>query len=337
MNSKELDSFSLRAICTNRFAVRFAITMVVTYFSIAATGCGIFDRFNRRADQAPIVLNDTPTLDSLLATLNAHSQQVQTIKTDVRVSTAGAPTMRGTLSVERPRKLRLEAGVAGVTAMDVGSNEDLFWIWSKVALPGQPPTLMYARHIDFETSPIRRQIPLDPTWLIDGLGFTEFKSTEQHRGPYVRPSDGRLEIHTYRQTAVGQAIRVCVVDPKTAQILQQTYYDAEGKQIAYLNLVKHKYYEEKGVSLPQRIEVNVSGPDNQSATLVVNASDYSFKPFYGDPARLWGMPNPTDVSRVNLADIQAITQPEGESARTSALNFPRRRSTSSAFPQTIRR
>ena len=316
---------------------RLVIAIVVASFVLATTGCKVFDRFNQRTVRAPVVLNEKPTLDSLLATLNAQSQLVQTLKTDVRVNLDGAPTMRGSLSVERPRRLRMEAGVAGVTAMDVGSNDDLFWIWSKVALPGQPPTLMYARHVDFETSPIRRQIPLDPTWLIDGLGFTEFKSTDEHRGPFVRPSDNRIEIHTYRQSPTGQTIRVCVVDPKTAQVLQQTYYDSQGQQIAYLNLVKYKYYEERGVSLPQRVEVVVSGPDGQTAKMTVNASDYSFRPFYGDPARLWGMPDPPDVSRVNLANIQAPTQPEGESARTSALNFPRRRPTSNALQPIFRR
>ena len=314
-----------------------AIAIAVASLAISTTGCRVFDRFNQRGVRAPVVLNETPTLDNLLATLNANSQLVQTLKTNVRVTLDGAPTMRGSLSVERPRRLRMEAGVAGVTAIDVGSNDDVFWIWSKVALPGQPPTLMYARHVDFETSSIRQQIPLDPTWLIDGLGFIEFKSTDEHRGPFVRPSDDRIEIHTYHQTATGQTIRVCVIDPKTAQILQQTYYDNEGKQIAYLNLVKYKYYEERGVSLPQRIEVVVSGPDGQTAKLTVNASDYSFRPFYGDPARLWGMPNPPDVTRVNLANIQAATQPEGESARTSALNFPRRRPTSNALQPTVRR
>ena len=317
--------------------IRIVTTVLVTLFALSTTGCQIFDRFNQRGVSAPVVLNQTPSLENLIATLNAQSQLVQTLKTNVRVNLDGAPTMRGSLSVERPRRLRMEAGVAGVTAMDVGSNDDLFWIWSKVALPGQPPTLMYARHVDFETSSIRRQIPLDPTWLIDGLGFTEFKPSEDHRGPFVRPSDGRLEIHTYRQTATGQTIRVCVVDPKTAQILQQTYYDNQGQQVAYLNLVKHKYYEEQGVSLPQRIEIVVSGPGGQTGKMTVNTSDYSFRPFYGDPARLWGMPNPSDVSRVNLANIQAPTQPEGESARTSELNFPRRRSTSNALQPKFRR
>ena len=197
-------------------------------FVVSQTGCQIFGRFNRTTPKVPQIANSNMTLDQWLIALNEQSNKISQLKTSVRVAMDGAPTMRGNLSIEHPKRLRMKAGIAGITAIDVGSNDELFWIWTKSAVPGQPPTLMYARHLDFETSPVRRQIPIDPEWLIAGLGFTKFLPTDRHEGPSARPTDGMLELITYRQTGTEQNIRKCVIDPKTGFIAQQSFYDQNG-------------------------------------------------------------------------------------------------------------
>jgi hypothetical protein len=290
------------------------------------SGCQMFGRFNQKVTAPPVIMNNPSNLDQLLRTLNAQSAKVRQVKTDVRVAMQGAPAMRGTLTVERPKRMRLKAAVAGVPALDVGSNENRFWIWQQVALPGQPPTLMYADHLAFETSPIRRQLPLDPAWLIDGLGFTEFGTSDRHRGPFTRPQDGFLEIQSFRQTANGQNIRVCVIDPKTGLIRQQSFYDQRGNLIAYLNASQHRYIAEKDVSLPSRLDLFVFDENNQSTKLSVDAGEYSINSIYGDPEHLWSMPNPPDVNKVDLSTVQPVLAPQGEAAANEAsLSYQRRR------------
>ena len=265
-----------------------------------------------KAPPAPAIVNDGMNLDQLILALNERTKRINQLKTDVRVSMDGAPTMRGTLLLERPKRLRMKAGIAGLNGVDIGSNNERFWIWTKVPMPGQPPTLMYARHIDFETSAIRRQIPLDPAWLIDGLGSVEFKPTDQHSGPFRRP-DGRLEVHSFRQTAVGQNIRTCVIDSRTGDVVQQSFYDKSGELIAFLNSIEHRYYEDEQVSLPQRVVLNVVEGDKVSK-ITIDAGQYSINSLFGDPERLWAMPNPSDVNRVDLSTLQPITEPQGELA-----------------------
>lgn len=302
------------------------------------TGCNLLNRFNHRLPQPPVVLNESTSLEQLVQVLNDQSSRVNQINTDVRVSMSGAPAMRGTLSMERPDRMRLKASVAGISALDVGSNSDRFWIWTQVAMPGQPPTLMFARHLEFETSPIRRQIPLDPAWLIDGLGFADFSPTDQHRGPYVRPEDGLLEIHTFRQTATGQNIRKCVVNPRTGLISQQSFYDQNGQLIAYLDAKNHKYYESNQVSLPRRLELTVLSDTGETTKLTIDAGEYSINSLYGDPDRLWSMPNPPDVNKVDLSTVQPVIRPTGETASNQdSLSYSRRQPTSNTRRGLFRR
>lgn len=222
--------------------------------------------------------------------------------------------------------------------MDVGSNDDRFWIWQQVALPGQPPTLMYARHLEFETSPIRRQIPLDPSWLIDGLGFAEFSPADHHQGPNVRPQDGLLEVQTFRRTANGMNVRVCVIDPKTGLIRQQSFYDQHGNRIAYLNASKHRFIEANNVSLPQRLDLYVDGENGQTTKLSVDAGEYSINSLYGDPERLWSMPNPPDVNKIDLSTVQPVAAPQGEAAPNEAsLSYQRRQPVSNTRKRLFQR
>lgn len=215
---------------------------------------------------------------------------------------AGIPTLRGTLAVEKPNRLRMNAGLLGVSELgvDVGSNDDLFWFWSKVAAPGQEPGIFYARHDEYQNSALQRSIPIEPGWLIDALGLLRFEPGDRVEGPFNRPQDGRLEIHTYRNVGIQPTVRVTVIDPKFGLVNQQTIYNANGKRLAYIDSIKHEHYPEHNVSLPSRIELTADAPDGTQLKLTVDAGRYKINSIYGDPDKLWSMPNPGDVRKFNL-------------------------------------
>jgi hypothetical protein len=270
------------------------------------TGCQIFSRFRTEPDVAPIVFQQAPDQQQLLSYLNAQAQKVKQLKTNVRVSLDGMPTLRGSLVLERPKRLRLKAGLLGVSEMgvDVGSNDDGFWVWTKASLPGEKPAIYFASHEAYQNSPIRKALPFDPAWIIDALGFVEFSPTDRHDGPFQR-SDGRYEIRSYIQTAAGPTARISVVDPKHGWIVQQAIYDSTGRRVAYVDSIKHKLYPLAEVSLPERIEIHVFQPDGREMKLVVDADDYTINTLYGDPARMWVMPNPPDIPKIDLAQVPA--------------------------------
>lgn len=287
------------------------VTIVVTQ-----SGCQIFGRFrNRPIVTTPVAFSKTPSKEQLLNHLASQTEKVRQLQSDVRVSMAGVPTLRGTLAVEKPNRLRMNAGLLGVSELgiDVGSNDNVFWFWSKVAAPGQESGIFYARHDEYQNSALQRSIPIEPGWLIDALGILRFEKNDRVEGPFKRPQDGRLEIHVYRNVGVQPTVRVIVVDPQFGFVNQQTIYNADGKRLAYIDSIKHEHYAEHNVSLPSRIELTADAPDGTQLKLTVDAGRFKINSIYGDPDKLWSMPNPGDVRRFNL-----IHGPEGNQPQQSS-------------------
>ena len=292
---------------------------------VTQTGCQLFGRFRNNAAEAPIVLAKDASLDQLIATISQQTARVSQLKTEVRVSTAGMPTLRGDLQVERPSRLRLQAGVMGISELgfDLGSNSDQFWIWKKAALPGDPPTLYFANHFDFQQSALREHTQIQPHWLIDALGLIEFDPSDEHAGPFPR-TDGRVEIRSYSKSNLRPAVRIAVIDPRRGLVNQLSFYDSQGHRIAYLDSMEYQHYPEQNVSLPQWIVINIDGPDGQSTKLTVDANRFVVNSLFGDPALLWQMPNPPDVRRVDLSALNPVpVEPIGASSNAATAHESR--------------
>ncbi len=270
------------------------------------TGCQVFDRFRLNRPSAPVAFTNVPTQNELLAHFKTQAEKIKQLKSNVQVSMAGIPTkIRGTLSVELPRRFRLEAGVMGVSELgiDVGSNDEQFWIWSKASLPNEQPALYYASHDAFERSAARKAIPIKPEWLIDALGLLSPQPGDRYTGPTMQP-DGRLQLDTYRPTASGMSIRRSSINAKTGLIEQQSIYDANGKRVAYVNSTNHKLDVETGVSLPHRIVLHVDQPNGQTLKLTLNANEFKVNALYGDPNQLWAMPTPAEDPMIDITKLQ---------------------------------
>lgn len=284
--------------------VPFGLLVVLTVGNlVCSSGCQLFDRFRQNRSNVPVVLDSQPSLDQLIVAIQGQTQQVRQLKTDVRVTMDGLPaTLRGDLQLERPSRLRLQAGVMNMNELgfDLGSNDEYFWIWKKAALPNDPPMLYYARHIDYQTSPLQQMTQLQPQWLLDALGFVEFRPTDRHTGPFAQPN-GRIAIQSYIQTPTDTRVRVCEIDPKRALVLRQTFYDGQGRQIAFIDSSHHTFIAEQQASLPQQIVINVANPQGGHTKLTVLTGNYVANALYGDPQRLWEMPNPPDVAKVDLS------------------------------------
>lgn len=277
---------------------------LIALFLGLQTGCQIFHGFGTKTTPAPAVLNGLPSQAMLLGRLNEHSSRVRQLQANVALELPGTPRLSGTLILERPNRLRLKAGVGGISEMgfDVGSNAELFWIWNKASLPGQPPpSIYYARQSDYHLVQQLASIPIDPQWIIDATGLVEFSPADVHQGPFAE--GGRLKLITTRRTPTGHVTRVSVIDPRTALILQQALYDANNRLIGYTNSTNFEYFETEKVSLPRRIEMHLFGPQGQDLKLAINASQYRINAFFGNPDQTWSMPNPDGVPLINLAEV----------------------------------
>jgi hypothetical protein len=198
--------------------------------------------------------------------------------------------------------MRLKAGLIGISELgvDVGSNDEQFWVWSKSSVGGQVPAIYFANHDEFAQAPLRQAIPFEPQSIIDALGLVNLPQDGSVQGPMVRP-DGRYELRMEVPSASGPMTKVLVIDQKTGLVQQQSLYDARRQLIAYANAREHQYFEKYHTSLPRRVELTVIGSDQQPNTITVDMAGHSINQLYGDPQQQWEMPRPPDAQWVNLA------------------------------------
>ncbi|MFT7632416.1 MAG: hypothetical protein ACI87E_003468 [Mariniblastus sp.] len=293
----------------------FKMTTWVAYGAVAMalmtqTGCQLFRRFGTAPQPLPVAFKELPTQQQLIANIEARAASVQQLSSKVSVSIQGVPAkIKGTLQVEFPDLMRMKAGIMGVAEMgvDVGSNRDNFWIWSRASLPNQPPAFYYANHREFEQSPLRQSIPIDPKWLVDGIGLIRFQPTDQHYPPTMS-AGGRIKLLTVRQTASGPQTRQLLLNARSGLIEQQAIYDPSQQLLAYSNSSEYKTVMHNGIpfALPQKIELFMVQPNNEFAKMVIELGSISLNQLNGAADVMWAMPNPSGVQKINLTQVSAL-------------------------------
>ena len=112
----------------------FALVFAASFPGVASAQ--LF-KFGKKKETLPVVFRRTPTQAELVQHITNNNSKFRQLSSDLRVSLDGTPKLRGTMQLELPRRLRIKAGVMGVSqfGVDVGSNEQDFWVWTKVNLP----------------------------------------------------------------------------------------------------------------------------------------------------------------------------------------------------------
>lgn len=263
-------------------------------------------KFGKKKETLPVVFNRMPSQAELLQHLANNSQKFRQLSGDLRVSLDGTPQLRGTMQLELPKRLRIKAGVMGVSqfGVDVGSNEQDFWVWTKVNLPRQKPAIFHASHEGFRqvSSSVREAIPLEPVWLLEGLGLIEFDANTIHQGP-VLSREGYLQLYSAIQTPNGRNVRVTTIHPQYGTVLQQSLYDQQNKLIAYTDSLDYRSFPQQRTALPEKIVMYLF-QHGQQTKMVIEASDYRFDSLYGDPNQMWAMPQPDGVESIDLTRLQ---------------------------------
>jgi hypothetical protein len=234
---------------------------------------------------APPVLSGVPSSAELVQKINANSQPIRSLQTaGARLSVPGAPTLRANMMLERPLRFRLVADTSLTgTELDIGSNDEFFWMWAK---RNNPPAVFYGRHDQFAQTNAGHILPVKPTWLAQAMGVVYLDPNGQHEGPYpVQPN--KLELRSTVITEKGNQMHVTIVDNRTALVLEQHVYDSRGQRIATSVTSNHTYDPITNVSLPRHIEIQLP-PAGLRFHIDVQA--YSINQLAGNPAQLWNMP-----------------------------------------------
>ena len=106
---------------------------------LAACGASCLPRqLAPTAPLAPAVFSRAPTLQEVIQVVNAHTQRVQRLQTSgATLAADGYSQLQADLALEQPRRFRLRAGTGWTgPELDLGSNDELLWIWVNRQPPG---------------------------------------------------------------------------------------------------------------------------------------------------------------------------------------------------------
>jgi len=288
--------------------------LLVTVGLVAASGASC-PRSVYQATGHP-VLSAEPTLEEVIQVVNQNNLQIERFSApSAEISASDMPaSLRASVAYERDRRLRVRAGTL-VTGpeLDLGSNDELFWIWFR-RNPQQ--ALYYCRHDRYATSPIRQMLPIDPDWLIEAMGINPLDPEVPYEGPF-RLKNGAWEIRTVRQTADGPATKITVVDEVRGLIRGQYLFDGQGRLAASAAISEHRYDPVSGLSMARKVEIRCPAA---KFTMQVDLGNVRINRLAGDPRELWSMPRYDDYPLVDLGNPNLQLPPPA--AQAPALQAP---------------
>jgi hypothetical protein len=271
-----------------RFFGSFPGSSVLWFLILCAAPAGCrWNQFLLRrpvTDAPPVVFSALPSAPDAVAAVNANTQRVRSLQTQgATISVPGAPSINAEIAVERPARLRLRAATQLTgPELDLGSNEQLFWVWA-ARMP--QASVYFARHDQFAASRARQMFPIEPTWLIQALGLVEIDPASVIDGPHTA-AGGRVQLRTSLAGPIPYT-RMLVLDSKYAWVLEQHVYDQRGQLIASARNSQFEFQPFDSVSLPKRIEVQMPGGP---FSLQLDINRWAINQPLGDSQTLFDLP-----------------------------------------------
>lgn len=252
----------------------------------------------------PRALPAQPTLDQVIAAVHDNTARVRSVSAPQAVLVVpGVPRLSARVACEPPRRFRLQAQTA-ITGpeLDIGSNDDLFWLWLR---QHTPPITAFCRHDQYAQSKARQLLPIRADWMPELLGLVNFRPEDAHEGPFPMP-DGRIEIRSRIRDTEGELLKSTILDATTGLVAEQHLFTPAGERLASVRTTRHRVDPGSGAALPHVVEV--SWPTAKVDFKLELASVTANLPT-ADPAQLWQMPAYPGYEPVDLADPSVTLGP----------------------------
>jgi hypothetical protein len=269
---------------------------------------------------APQVLMEGATRDQIVAAVNQNSSRIQSITaTGVTITIPdmlGLPLLSGNIAAERPGRFRLTAGTIAGQELDIGSNDELFWMWVR---RNQPPAVYFCRHAQFANSNIRQFMPIEPAWLLAAMGIVDIDPASVFDGPLPSArGQGTVELRSWLPSASGRLQRVTVVDARRAWIIEQDIYDQSGATLlASARADSHRYYPAEQVSLPDRVTIQLP---TANLRMTINLGVVQINQLAADRGQLWTLPTFDGYQPYDLSGAVPGTPLPGQPTTPSSLS-----------------
>ncbi len=281
-----------------------ALILVVTLAASSGAACPQALRgYQVGTMPLPRVLPQQPTLEQVMAAVHDNTMRVRSLTaTQAVLVVPGVPRLSARVACEPPRRFRLQAQTTLTgPELDIGSNDDLFWLWLR---QHQPPIIAFCRHDKYAQSQARQLLPIRADWMPELLGLVNFRPEDAHDGPYPLP-DGRIEVRS-RIAADGEELfKSTILDGTTGLVAEQHLFTPAGTRVASVRTTKYRVDPASGAAIPHLVEI--SWPTS-SIDFKLELSSITVNGASPDPTALWQMPAYPGYQPVDLAE-QQLTPP----------------------------
>jgi len=229
------------------------------------------------------VLPPNPTVEQVVEHVNANVDKVQGYRAgSVRIRANNLPGLSGHLVVARDHRLRLEVTSLAGKEVDLGSNDEVFWLWAR---RNEPAGVYYAAHADMGVARQKLPMPFEPEWLMEALGVMPL-SAEDVRLEGAS-GKGSIKLVSHHQLSDGQQIqKVIAVDPCRGTVMEHSIYDAHGQLMVRALLQDYRLDTTTGAMLARHIKLDWP---QAKMSLAMDLGNVEVNP-PAMPAKVWEMP-----------------------------------------------
>lgn len=193
--------------------------------------------------------NITPQSNNIQNTINQVNKYNKSIKNfisddvDIKI-TNNVFQLKGCILYEKNRNFRLLINSVAGKEIDIGSNDQYLWFWSKRI---KPQALYYALHEDIYLT--RLKTPFHPIWMMESLGLNEINLKTY----YYNQQNNLIYLYYLETNTLNEpVIRVIAIDSNVNKIIKQYVFQRSimicSVDISYINNlpseIKYKWYEE---------------------------------------------------------------------------------------------
>jgi len=271
--------------------------LLMTGWLVSLQGCAGINAFRFRNSREQLSamprprFSDDPQLEEVVDHLNQNVRKLHSWQANSVKIRANNMPLSGTLAVEEGQHLRLVVQSIVGHEVDMGSNDDVFWIWAK----RMEPSYVYCRHDQIEGARQALGVPFEPGWLMQALGVAPIDT--KNLTMQIDPSGQHARLVQPVLTAHGHPIqKVMHVDLVRGVITEHSIYDARGARVAQAHLDEFRVDKQSGAVLPRRVRLD--WPQNQMS-LVMNLGQVEINS-NSIPPQIWDMPHMPGVQMVDL-------------------------------------
>lgn len=187
-----------------------------------------------------------PITNSILFEINDKNEQIKTLVYPKIVIKSHGISLDSTLFYEKPQRFRSVSWSVLGKESDVGSNDDIFWFWSKRM---NPPALFYTKHENLYNTRLRA--PFHPEWSTEILGCNAIKLDKCT----VMEYKNQLVLFEERTSIIGKPlVKIWTVDPHRKSINGHYLYDVKMNPIISAEIKDFHVFG--NIYLPKTMEIN---------------------------------------------------------------------------------